>query len=297
MPSVYWATRMDKEMGDMKKDDMVKDDYTGGRSGGKTIINKHYVDGAMIFDVKSMYPSLITAFNLSIDTMMEPAKIKITSADGKTPAKIHGLETIIDDIRNDRNKPTTIPGAINTPTGAVFMSNKVGILPRALKALFAMRAESKARMKDMTLSEEDRINANNRQLAVKNIMNGLYGIQGTNIYRYYHPTTYATTSVSGQVIMGIVVRDLEDEGYTIPYSDTDSVFVEANIVFLDEVRAIIDKSIDKFKAYYGIEGDLEMEYENYYQKCKFYSKKKYCVIDERRKLQRDGHGKHAKGYG
>ena len=288
MPSVYWASRMDVEMEGINKKEFVEDTFDGGLSGGKTIINKHYVDGAMIFDVKSMYPSLIMAFNMSPDTMTVPANIKITGANKDGPAKIESLETIIDDIRNNRNKPSAIPGVNNTPTGAVFMNGKRGILPMVLVALFDKRAEAKKRIKDMTLTAEDRINANNRQLAIKTIMNALYGVQGLENYRYYTPSIYATTSVSGQVIMGIVVRDLEDAGYVIPYSDTDSVFVEGAIIYLDEVRAIIDKSIDKFKAYYGIEGELEMEYENYYKKCKMFAKKKYCVIDENDEYQETG---------
>ncbi len=144
-----------------------------------------------VLDFKSMYPSTIIAKNICFTTM---------SPDG----------TIV------------------APSGTAFLSKDVrlGLLPKILQDLMDQRDSIKIRMKQTT-DEHERHYLDGLQGAVKVLMNTFYGVFASSFYRFTDKnigaaiTSFARANVKG------IINELQNSGYSVVYSDTDSVFVQA----------------------------------------------------------------------
>lgn len=176
----------------------------------------------------------------------------------------------------------TIPGF----DGARFSKSEY-ILPDIIKALW--QARDKARQdKNKALSQ-----------AIKIIMNSFYGVLGTPGCRIHDSRLTSSITRRSHELIQTTVNLIEDEGYSVIYGDTDSVFVSlkqavdntsANIVGKRLVAMINNYWKDYLADAFGIESCLEMEYETHF--CKFFmptirgsekgSKKRYAglVVDD-----------------
>jgi len=180
----------------------------------------------------------------------------------------------------------TIPGF----DGARF-SRAEYILPDIIKELWQARDQAK-QDKNKALSQ-----------AIKIIMNSFYGVLGTPGCRIHDSRLTSSITKRSHELIQTTVNLIEDEGYSVIYGDTDSVFVSLNKMSteaLDNASAdIVGKRLvaminNYWKEYladaFGIESYLEMEYETHFSK--FFmptirgsekgSKKRYAglVIDE-----------------
>ncbi len=161
------------------------------------------------------------------------------------------------------------------------------ILPDIIKELWQARDKAK-HDKNKALSQ-----------AIKIIMNSFYGVLGTPGCRIHDSRLTSSITKRSHELIQTTVNLIEDEGYSVIYGDTDSVFVSLN-------QAVDNASADSlgnrlvimvnsyWKAYladaFGIESFLEMEYETHFSK--FFmptirgsekgSKKRYAglVVDE-----------------
>lgn len=176
----------------------------------------------------------------------------------------------------------TIPGF----DGARFSKTEY-ILPDIIKELW--QARDKARQENNTALSQ----------AIKIIMNSFYGVLGTPGCRIHDSRLTSSITRRGHELIQHTVNLIEDEGYSVIYGDTDSVFVSLRQA-VDNVSAeIVGKRLvaminNYWKQYladvFGIESCLEMEYETHF--CKFFmptirgsdkgSKKRYAglVIDD-----------------
>ena len=144
-----------------------------------------------VLDFKSMYPSLIISKNICFTTLSDD-------------------------------------GEIVSPSGARFMSKerRVGLLPTILENLMNERDEIKARMKGTSDPHEYRY-LDGLQGAVKVLMNTFYGMFASSFYRFTDKnigaaiTSFARANVKG------IISDVESEGVSVIYSDTDSVFMQS----------------------------------------------------------------------
>ena len=176
----------------------------------------------------------------------------------------------------------TIPGF----DGARFSKTEY-ILPDIIEELW--QARDKARKdKNKALSQ-----------AIKIIMNSFYGVLGTPGCRIHDSRLTSSITKRSHELIQHTVNLIEDEGYSVIYGDTDSVFVSLNAA-VDNVSAdivgnrLITMINNYWKDYladaFGIKSCLEMEYETHF--CKFFmptirgsekgSKKRYAglVVDE-----------------
>ena len=176
----------------------------------------------------------------------------------------------------------TIPGF----DGARFSKTEY-ILPDIIKELWQARDKAK-QDKNKALSQ-----------AIKIIMNSFYGVLGTPGCRIHDSRLTSSITKRSHELIQHTVNLIEDEGYSVIYGDTDSVFVSLNDA-VDNASAdsvgnrLITKINNYWKEYladvFGIESCLEMEYETHF--CKFFmptirgsvkgSKKRYAglVIDD-----------------
>ena len=141
----------------------------------------------MVFDFKSLYPSIIRTFNL------DPMAYVTDAADG----------TAITASANEY---------IEAPNGARFR-REPGILPGILDALFPRRDAAK------------RAGDTNTSQAIKILMNSCYGVLGTPACRFHNPAIANAITGFGKALLLWSKAWFENAGLEVLYGDTDSLFV------------------------------------------------------------------------
>ena len=177
---------------------------TGRREAGEAIeggyvhtMNPGLYHWVCVLDFKSMYPSLIIAKNICFTTLSPK-------------------------------------GTIVAPSGARFLSPevRVGILPKILKDLMRQRDEVKARMRSAANDEEKKY-LNGLQEAVKVLMNTFYGVFASSFYRFTDKNIGAAITAFARENVKRIINDVGNEGISVIYSDTDSVFMHSPVENLE----------------------------------------------------------------
>lgn len=210
-------------------------------------------DRVMVFDFRSLYPSIIVSHNISPETVSCKC-----CKDGEAHV---------------------------SPDGTRFCAKKRGIIPESLAKLLAHRAALKRQMKSLDKDSQEYTYANARQYAFKIIANSFYGMLRYVRARWYcRECASATTAWERHYIQDVIAK-AEADGFKVLYSDTDSIFLllgdrteKDALVFMDKVN----KSLPK---------DMELELEDYYTRGIFVSKKSASGTGAKKKyalLSRDG---------
>ncbi|MDD2778904.1 MAG: DNA polymerase domain-containing protein, partial [Candidatus Methanomethylophilaceae archaeon] len=144
-----------------------------------------------VLDFKSMYPSLIISKNICFTTL---------SKDGE----------------------------IVSPNGVRYLSKerRMGLLPRILKELMEERDRIKTEMKGATDTKEEHY-LDGLQAAVKILMNTFYGVFASSFYRFTDKSIGSSITAFARNNVKSIISTLTEEGDSIIYSDTDSIFVQS----------------------------------------------------------------------
>ncbi|RIB35298.1 MAG: hypothetical protein BXU00_02090 [Candidatus Nanoclepta minutus] len=206
-----------------------------------------------VFDFRSLYPSIIMAYNISPDTIRcehedcKKEQITIETSDGKVPIW--------------------------------FCKKEKGFIPTILNQIFEERVKIKKKLKELDKNSEEYRIMDARQYALKILLNSTYGYLGFAVSRWYCLDCAAAVTAYGRTFIKKVIDLLRDKGYKVIYGDTDSVFVllrsKEDIKILDEINNILPKP-------------LELELENFYISGIFVerrgevkgAKKKYALLSE-----------------
>ncbi len=190
----------------------------------------------LVFDFKSLYPSLIRTFQI------DPLGY-LGQAGGEED----------DD------------GVIVAPNGATFRRRPGdegrGILPGLLDQLMPRREAAKARG-DGVASH-----------AIKILMNSFYGVLGTRACRFYRPELASAITSLGQKVLLWSKERIEERGYPVLYGDTDSLFVasgedqpEAATAAGETLLAELNAEVGEWIAErWRLESRLELELEKLYR--------------------------------
>ncbi len=193
----------------------------------------------MVFDFKSLYPSVIRTFNIDPVTL----------------------------IRGGGNgQPDGTADLITAPNGARF-SREPGILPELLDRFFRKREEAKRRG-DAVAS-----------FVYKIIMNSFYGVLGAGGCRFAGSDLAGAITSLGQRVLRWCRKLLIDMGYQVIYGDTDSLFViakagedeEPSSAAVRSEGAALAKTVNRrlsnfVKREYGVQPRLELEFEKVYER-------------------------------
>jgi DNA polymerase-2 len=186
----------------------------------------------LVFDFKSLYPSLIRTFNIDPLTHVPPERAALVA-----------------------------PGAtIRTPGGAVFRADEIGILPGLVRDLAAERARARA--------AGDRAGAQ----ATKILMNSLFGVLGASTSRLHSPAVANAITTAGQHVIRLAAAAVARRGHRVIYGDTDSLFVDIGEPDVATARAratalrqAIDADVaEALRREFGVESHLELEFEKVY---------------------------------
>ncbi len=194
-------------------------------------------DNVLVFDFKSLYPSIIRTFNI------DPLGYR-----GSIPGSSHD--------------EAPRPDLIRAPNGACFDRERA-ILPSLLEELFAAREEAK-RNADATGA-----------YVYKILMNSFYGVLGASGCRFAGSDLSGAITGFGKKILYWCRDLLEKEGHHTLYGDTDSLFVESNLPRGSKDETLRDLGArlcsvvnERLAAHvgeqYGVESRLELEFEKVY---------------------------------
>lgn len=180
----------------------------------------------LVFDFKSLYPSIIRTFGIDPISLIE----------GLTLPEEH-----------------CIPGY----RGGRF-SREPGILVDILEQLWLERDQAKR--------EKNQIWSN----AIKIMMNSFYGVLGSAGCRFYDTRLASSITMRGHWIMNETKQWFEQQGLTVIYGDTDSIFVKiVNSDTIETDAVTLQEALNawwsiKLLREYNIESKLEIEFETYF---------------------------------
>jgi DNA polymerase-2 len=198
-------------------------------------------ENVLVLDFKSLYPSIIRTFK--IDPM--------------------GLIEGLNDKKNAENADEhLIERCIEGFDGAYFSRSK-HFLPDIIESLWLERDKAK-KEKNAALSQ-----------AIKIIMNSFYGVLGSTGCRFFDPRLSGSITKRSHELLKVTKTWIEEQGYTVIYGDTDSIFVHAGKeLSLEQSRALgvkLQNSInqrwqEKLQQDFKVESQLEIEFETHFSK-------------------------------
>ena len=186
----------------------------------------------LVFDFKSLYPSLIRTFNIDPLTHVLPEHV----------ARL----------------PDTV--LVRTPGGAAFRRDEPGILPELVRRLWTERARARA--------AGDHVGAQ----ATKILMNSLFGVLGASASRLFSPAVANAITLAGQHVIRLAAEAVVRRGHRVIYGDTDSLFVDIGETDPARAEAAAPALRDgigqdvalALRREFGGESHLELEFEKVY---------------------------------
>ena len=250
-------------------------------------------DWIVSFDLNSLYPNIIVQYNMS-------------------------PETVLDGFHNDVSVDAYLDGTCDVsdkeysvaPTGIKFSHEKVGVIPAIIKQYYNDRRVVKSEMLKLQQDYQDNptkeldnkiTSLNNQQMAIKILMNSLYGALGNRWFRYFDQRVAESITLAGQLSIKWAERAVNhemqnllktDEDYVVAI-DTDSLYIRMGdivdrfspknpVAFLDKTSAHFEKvlaeSYDKLaEITNSYENRMEMGREVIAERGIWVAKKRYIL--------------------
>lgn len=187
-------------------------------------------DWCVAFDATSLYPSIIMAFNMSPETLVEGSTLNPPNFD--TVEKLVAREFDL-----SRLKELEHSCAAN---GQEFLLNKKGLFPEIVEYFFDVRQKAKKEMLRLeALNTDDKESLQKisslhvKQMAYKILLNGFYGAIANKYFVYFDTRIAEGITLSGQTIIKnaevhtnkFLSKMFKREYDYCYYSDTDSLHI------------------------------------------------------------------------
>ncbi len=140
-----------------------------------------------VFDFRSLYPSIIIAYNIDPSTLWKDGRGEYTEASN----------------------------------GVKFMKRPEGIIPKALRLLLKERGQVKNAYK----KDPNNAYLGARSQALKIIANSFYGYLGYARSRWYSRDCASSVTALGRSYISKTIEEAEKRGFRVLYADTDSLFI------------------------------------------------------------------------
>jgi len=280
-------------------EDKVKTFYPGGYVKEPQVgIHENLVS----FDLNSLYPSIIMQYNMSPETIADG---EITNVD---------IEQILTKSQRPNNK-----GKALAANGQYFNTEKVGIIPTIIDEMYQERVGIKADMiqaqkklqkvdkndkQELYAIEREISIAENRQVAIKILLNSLYGAMGNRYFRFFDQRIAEAITLTGQLTIrwaeyalnAFLNRTMQTTSFKdyVVAIDTDSLYVSLDdivnkfnpknpIDFLDKIASdtlepVLDKSYaDLYDMLGGVSNRMVMKREVIADRGIWTAKKRYIL--------------------
>lgn len=270
-----------------------KDSYPGGYVKEPRVGMSKWITS---FDLNSLYPSLIVQYNMSPETLIKDGEVYP-----------YGVEHYL----KDETEGVAGDGFCVAANGSRYKTSERGVLPTMIVALYDERRTTKKAMlaaqqeyesnKDPAIKRK--INQlDNTQMAVKILLNSLYGALGNQYFRYFEMDMAEGITLSGQLAIKWAEKAMNnalnkilktDDDYVIAI-DTDSLYVDMDplvqkvnpkdpVKFIDEAcqqkfEPILQQSYDKmYEKMGGYENRMVMAREAIADRGVWTAKKRYIL--------------------
>ena len=186
------------------------------------------------FDLNSLYPSIIMQYNMSPETIMNGNITRVDIEDmlatGSGPKAPDGQAIAANGQHFDTTKPGIIPLIINE-----MYNERVGIKEEMIKAQQEKeKVDKDDRQKTYDIERKIAI-ADNRQVAIKILLNSLYGALGNRYFRFFDQRIAEAITLTGQLTIrwaeyalnsyvNRVLKTTKRKDYVVAI-DTDSLYV------------------------------------------------------------------------
>jgi len=228
--SIIYRQLNDKKVAIPFAEDKHKTMYPGGYVKDPHVGMHEWVTS---FDLNSLYPSIIMQYNMSPETI----------ANGMTE------QVNVDGLLLD-NKPVRTKDMALAANGQYFRTDKKGILPEIIDEMYTERVEIKNAMiqaqqqlqlidkndkQELYKIERDIAINENRQMAIKILLNSLYGALGNRYFRFFDQRIAEAITLTGQLTirwaeysintyLNKVLQPAKPKDYVLAI-DTDSLYV------------------------------------------------------------------------
>ena len=232
-----------------------KGDYEGGYVKDPQVGSHEWVTS---FDLNSLYPNIIVQYNMSPETVV----------DGLSDTSVERM--LRQQTPRDQNYALA-------PSGVRFRHDKEGVIPSIIRQYYSERRVIKKEMLEAqqeyeqtpTKSLSNKISQlDNQQMAIKILMNSLYGALGNRWFRYFDQRVAESITLAGQLSIKWAERAVNtemnnllstDDDYVIAI-DTDSLYINMSklvkkfdpkepVKFLDKIcREHFEKVLEKSYA-------------------------------------------------
>jgi DNA polymerase I len=200
----------------------------------------------IVVDVTSLYPTMAILYNISFDT--------VNCECCKNDLQCRITEDITKDCRMQREY--------------WICRQKQGAFPKKLNIFKEERLEQK------------KLGNQHRQLALKILINGGYGVFGSQYFKYYDPRVAELITAYGRYTISKMKDIAQNMGFDIVYGDTDSLFL--NCVNMNTAET---EAISKFKEECNKQLGVDVEHAKTYHTAIISEKKKHYIgwtgIEER----------------
>jgi DNA polymerase I len=164
-----------------------------------------------VLDFKSMYPSIMIAYNVSPDTYVSP----------KEPRPLGGVYEAPEVKHRFRKEPA-------------------GFYKEVLSYLINVRDEIRSKMKQASPKSVEYRVLDARQKAVKVITNASYGYAGWVGARWYMKPVAEAAAAWGRHTILDAIKMAEKAGLKVVYGDTDSIFVRYELEKIEKLSEEIE---------------------------------------------------------
>ena len=168
-----------------------------------------------------------------------------------------------------------------SPDGVNFCLNKQGFIPEILKELIERRVEIKRKLKEASDKNEKTI-YQSQQWALKILANSFYGYMGYPRSRWYSKEAASSIASWGREYIHKAIKIAEEMGLNVLYGDTDSLFVGLGSEDMTKSKEFRDKVNSTLPDF------MELEFQGYYRRGFFVSKKRYAIIDKENNIVTKG---------
>lgn len=211
-------------------------------------------DSIAVVDYARMYPSIIRAFNLSLDTLDPEGDVRVPR--------------------------TTDKGAVDADGALVarFSSEKEGIVPMALRAIIDERKRYSALKSSCEVGSPEWHDAGRLSTACKVLANSFYGVLLSRSSRYYRAEIGESVTSVGRLLLSRTIKEVERRGHFVAFGDTDSVAFGATDDQAVAVRDAVNKEIVPaiLDEYGARQGEVRLEYEKRFAVVLVTASKKYA---------------------
>jgi len=200
-------------------------------------------ENLIVFDFRSLYPSIIVSHNI------DPSALNCKCC--------------------KPSEATTVP-----ELDYKFCGRRKGFIPSTLERLIEARAKLKRELKQHKRGTKEYRSLDAQQWALKIVANSFYGMLGYPRARWYFKECAESVTSFGRHYIHKTIDMARDFDFDVIYSDTDSLYCKLNGKKREDAMKFL-KQVNE-----SLPGIMELEFEGFYPRAIFVTKKRYAMLDE-----------------